>query len=208
MRRTKEEAARTRAAIVEAARRTFGRHGLAHATLDQVAAEAGVSKGAIYWHFRGKRGLFQAVREAVSLPLLDRADTALLDAGAGPALGRVGDFLRGFLDAIEGDRRTRETLALLHYRCEYVGELAAELDVSRRNLRRLASALERAFEAARRDGSLNPRIAPRAASAHTLAFLTGLVRLWLLERGRGGIRGVAREALQAHLAGLASGQDR
>lgn len=204
MRRTKEEAARTRAAIVEAARRTFGRHGLAHATLDQVAAEAGVSKGAIYWHFRGKRGLFQAVREAVSLPLLDRADTALLEADGGTALDRVGGFLGAVLDAIEGDRRTRETLALLHYRCEYVGELAAELDVSRRNLRRLAAALERAFEAARRDGSLEPGIAPRAAAAHTVAFLTGLVRLWLLERGSGGIRGTAREALATHVTGLAA----
>src|SRR5262245_49655740 len=51
MRRTKEEAALTRAAIVEAGLACFDRHGINGTTLDDIAAEAGVTKGAIYHHF-------------------------------------------------------------------------------------------------------------------------------------------------------------
>ena len=54
MRRTKEEAARTRRDIVEAALACFDSHGIAGTTLEQIAAEAKVTKGAVYWHFTGK----------------------------------------------------------------------------------------------------------------------------------------------------------
>src|SRR5512147_2439310 len=105
MRRTKEEAARTRAAIVDAGLECFDRLGIAGTTLDAVAAAAGVTKGAVYHHFRGKRAILQELREQVSLPLLDRADTGLLRAGPMPALERVERFLLGVLDGLERDAR-------------------------------------------------------------------------------------------------------
>src|SRR3954470_2703946 len=108
MRRTKEDAAKTREAIVTAAIACFERHGIAQSTIEQIADEAGVSKGAIYWHFTNKREIFRALRQQVSLPLLDRADTTLLDGRALPGLQRVARFLDATLSLIEEDRRTRE----------------------------------------------------------------------------------------------------
>jgi AcrR family transcriptional regulator len=61
VRRPAHEAAATKAAIVEAARRAFAEHGYAATTLGAVAAAAGVTKGALYHHFADKRALFQAV---------------------------------------------------------------------------------------------------------------------------------------------------
>src|SRR5204862_195051 len=84
MRRTKEEAALTRDAIVDAALRCFDEQGIAHATLDGIAAGAGVTKGAVYHHFKGKGEILHEIRERVSLPLLDTADTTLLAAGPRP----------------------------------------------------------------------------------------------------------------------------
>ncbi len=81
MRRTKEEAARTRQAIVSAALACFDRYGIARSTLERIAACAGVSKGAIYHHFAGKREVLREIREQVSLPFLDEADTTLLRRG-------------------------------------------------------------------------------------------------------------------------------
>lgn len=199
MRRTKEEAARTREAIVSAALACFERHGLAQSTMGQIAAEAGVTKGAIYWHFSNKREIFHALRQQVSLPLLDRADTTLLHGGADPALDRVARFLDATLEALEGDRKLREALAVMHFKCEYVEAMAEELDDGRRNTRRLVEALEAAYAAARKEGALRADLTPRAAAVETLAFLTGLTRLWLLDRGHCGYRRDARAALRAHL---------
>jgi AcrR family transcriptional regulator len=48
-------------ALVDAARQLFARDGYEATSLDSVAARAGVTKGAVYHHFEGKRQLFEAV---------------------------------------------------------------------------------------------------------------------------------------------------
>jgi TetR/AcrR family acrAB operon transcriptional repressor len=199
MRRTKEDAAKTREAIVTAALACFERHGIGQSTLEQIATEAGVTKGAIYWHFSNKTEIFHALRQQVSLPLMDRADTTLLHGNEVPALERIGRFLDATLTLLETDRRTREALGVMHFKCEYVDSLAEELDDGRRNARRLAQALESAYAEALRDGSLRAELDPRVAAVETLVFLTGLTRLWLLDRGRCGIRRDARATISAHV---------
>ena len=58
-----ERRARTRAALLRAAGRVFAEHGFHQATLEAVAAEAGVSKGALYHYFPSKEQLFLALLE-------------------------------------------------------------------------------------------------------------------------------------------------
>jgi len=56
----------TRAAIVDKARKCFGDLGYATATIDLIADQAGVAKGAVYHHFSTKKALFETVLEEVS----------------------------------------------------------------------------------------------------------------------------------------------
>lgn len=199
MRRTKEEAARTRGAIVEAGLACFDRHGIAGSTLDQIAAEAGVTKGAIYWHFKGKREIFEAIRDDIAGPLLDLADTTLLHGGAGGALERIQSYLLEMLKTLERDRRRTCALGIMQYKCEYVNGLEVELVAARRNTGRIGKAFEAAYEEARRAGDLGKSVVPRIAAAETLMFFSGLVRMWLLDRGSLGVRKHAREAIRAHV---------
>ncbi len=53
----------TRRGIVEAALRVFGRSGVSSATLDDIANEAGISRGALCWHYRSKDDLLKAIVE-------------------------------------------------------------------------------------------------------------------------------------------------
>ena len=205
MRRTKEEAARTRQGIVEAALACFDRHGIAHTTLEQIASEANVTKGAVYWHFRGKREILHAIREEVSLPLLDRADCTLLSRTERPPLERVARFLEGMVETVENDPRTRRALTVMQFKCEYADELVHELDDMHRNNDRLVKALENAYEEARKSGALNPALSPRIAALDTMAFLAGLVRLSLLDRTRNGMRKNASALIRAHIASRRAG---
>jgi len=59
------QGAATRAALVAAARARFGADGYADTSLDEIVADGGVTKGALYHHFRGKEDLFAAVYEQV-----------------------------------------------------------------------------------------------------------------------------------------------
>ena len=61
--RREERKEETRGELIDAAAKVFARRGFHGASLDQIAAEAGYSTGAIYWHFSGKDDLFLAVYE-------------------------------------------------------------------------------------------------------------------------------------------------
>ena len=199
MRRTKEDAARTRSAIVEAALACFDRHGIAGTTLEQIASTARVTKGAVYHHFDGKRAILHEIREGVSLPLMGEADTEMLRGKTLPALDRVEHFLFGVLEMLERNPRTRRALTVMQFKCEYVGDLARELAGGRRKTAILEKAFAGAYREAQRNGALAAGIAPDLAGAETLMFMNGMVRLWLLQEGRDGYRRKARACVKAHV---------
>jgi TetR/AcrR family transcriptional regulator, acrAB operon repressor len=200
MRRSKEDAARTREAIMEAALGCFDTYGIAHTTLEQIACAASVSKGAVYHHFTGKREILAAIREQVSLPFLDEADTTLLRGSTLPALERIERFLLGILDALEGDVRMRLALTVMELRCEYVGDMDLEQAAMVRNVDRLTQALEAAYREARRRGTLARGLPPRLAALETMMFMNGLLRLWIVHAAASPVRRGARAAIRAHMA--------
>ncbi len=106
----------TTSALVDAARELFARDGYDATSLDAVAARAGVTKGAVYHHFEGKRQLFEAVFtrevERMATPLAEAyarkkdpwdafnaACRAFLDECLDPGLQRI-----VLLDALDRDR--------------------------------------------------------------------------------------------------------
>jgi AcrR family transcriptional regulator len=62
----------TRLALVVAARELFGENGYPATSIEDVAARAGVTKGALYHHFGGKADLFQEVYEQVMREVSDK----------------------------------------------------------------------------------------------------------------------------------------
>ena len=199
MRRTKEDAANTRATIVDAALRCFDRHGISSSTMEQIACEAGVTKGAVYHHFTGKREILGAIRDQLTLPFLDEADTALLRSNEGLALERIERFLIDHLESLETDARKRCALSVMLFKCEYVGDLHEQLTSWRRNNDRLIKAFEGAYRKARDAGETAGCISPRAAAVETIMFFSGLVRLWLLDDRREGLRQDAKAAVRNHV---------
>lgn len=200
MRRTKEEAAKTREAILDAALGCFNRRGLSKATLDDIACAARVTRGAVYWHFKGKREILRALRDRLSLPLLDRADTELLHAGDRPPLARLERFLETMFDDLRREPKREQALSMMHFKCEYVDGLEGELEGLMGNTRILARAFEGLYREARKAGELAPGVEPKLAALETVVFVAGLVRLWLLDDSPSGFRKSARALIHAHVA--------
>ena len=65
MRKTKAESQKTRQHLLNAALEVFHKQGVTRATLQEIAQEAGVTRGALYWHFKNKEDLFKALFEQV-----------------------------------------------------------------------------------------------------------------------------------------------
>src|SRR5688500_9102310 len=69
VRKTKEEAQATRSALLDAAELLFHARGVSRTSLNDIAHAAGMTRGAIYWHFADKADLFNAMMMRVTLPL-------------------------------------------------------------------------------------------------------------------------------------------
>jgi AcrR family transcriptional regulator len=95
--------------LLTAALRVFARRGYRQAGVDEIAAEAGYSKGALYWHFSGKEELlFALLEERIDAPMRDRF--ALL-ASAPPDRDMSVVAARAFARQLAGER---EALQLEH----------------------------------------------------------------------------------------------
>ncbi|HEV3226073.1 MAG TPA: helix-turn-helix domain-containing protein, partial [Acidimicrobiales bacterium] len=73
----------TRRALLASARELFGERGFAPTSVDEVVRHAGVTKGALYHHFRDKDDLFRAVLEEVKLDVTSAAADSYFDAAEG-----------------------------------------------------------------------------------------------------------------------------
>lgn len=62
-RKTKQEAQETRQYILDVALRLFSQQGVSSTSLGEIAKAAGVTRGAIYWHFKDKSDLFSEIWE-------------------------------------------------------------------------------------------------------------------------------------------------
>ena len=75
-RATKEQSEATAARVLQIARRLFTERGYAGVGLEEIAAQAGVTRGAVYHHFASKLGLFQAVLAEVQSSVADAIERA------------------------------------------------------------------------------------------------------------------------------------
>jgi AcrR family transcriptional regulator len=76
----------TRDALIEAARALFAERGYAAVGTEEIVRAAGVTRGALYHHFGGKRDLFEAVYERIEVELAQRIAAGALDSGAAEPL--------------------------------------------------------------------------------------------------------------------------
>jgi AcrR family transcriptional regulator len=77
-----ERSEATRGALIAAARGLFAEHGFAGVGTEEIVRAAGVTRGALYHHFKGKRELFEAVYERIEAELAERIAAGALAANA------------------------------------------------------------------------------------------------------------------------------
>ena len=200
MRRTKQESEQTRQQILVAARREFAMHGVTRTTLQRIAAAAGVTRGAVYWHFANKRELFRAMRDQVSVPLFDH--TELLGSEGPDPLYAIERFLHGVIDQIAADLQTRRTFDILALKCEYVDEFRPELKRHTQRCQELMSKFTSVYKRARDTGAMRNDVAPEIAALGTCVFVTGMLRLWLMDEERSLLRPQVDTLIASHIAML------
>jgi TetR/AcrR family acrAB operon transcriptional repressor len=205
VRKTKEDAEITRQRIVDAAREVFFIKGVSRTSLEQIATHAGVTRGAVYWHFKNKTDLFHAMREQVFLPLIDRMDDALLGnfnnvhINSSDPLTRIERFLLGTIQILTDDTETRQTYEIMMSKCEYVDDFAEVLQQILNNCTGLVEKYERKYEEAQKLGLLNTNHDPKQLAMDTHLFFTGLLHLWVKDTEGTYFRNQANQLVSTHI---------
>jgi AcrR family transcriptional regulator len=164
-----ERSARTRAALLESAARGLSRHGYGNLVLEQVARQAGYTRGALYHQFKDKEDLALAVLEWVN-------QSWWREVG-GPAEHQP-DPVAALLGLARGHARyCRRDLArvMMALRVEFSGRDHRVGRESRRVSQTLIKRCARLIEAGRRDGSIPPGPPAKAVALAFWGALEGAV---------------------------------
>lgn len=171
-RRTKAEAEQTRMLILDAAVDLFYEKGVSATSLADIAARAGLTRGAIYWHFRNKVDLFNAIHARVTLPLAEMRAGSLSQPDPLVALS---DYWMGAIRDVLTTDRKRRIIQVLFRKCEYVEDLegiSRHLDAW---AEQTVSVMTEAFTEARQKHLLASGIAPDVAACSAFSFVTGIL---------------------------------
>ncbi len=204
MRKTKEEAFATRSGILDAAESLFLAQGVSGTSLQDIAATAGVTRGAVYWHFKDKGDLFNAMMARVCLPM-EEAAAVMTPSADSPPLETLRAHLRGILERVTTDEQLRRVFEIATQKVEYVDELNAVRERHLQMRRDHIAVLERLLRQARASGAIAAETTLRHAAIGLHALLDGLLQSWMLDPGGFALRAVGSQAIERYLAGLAVG---
>jgi TetR/AcrR family transcriptional regulator, acrAB operon repressor len=201
VRRTKEEAQETRHRLLDSAEVLFQAQGVSQTSLQQIAQHAGATRGAIYWHFKDKADLFNAMMDRVKLPL----EAAAQKVAGGPEADPVDDVERMMVEALKQmttDPQVRRVFEVATHKVEYTHDMES---VHQRHLEaRNACVVD--FEKALLVGARRARIRlpiPAAAAAQGLhALISGLIQDWLLDPEAFDLVSTGRRTFRVYLSGL------
>ena len=200
-RRTKDDALATRDRILDAAELVFEQRGVSRCSLQEIAQAAGVTRGAIYWHFENKADLVNAMFKRVTLPL-DEAINRSADPDTADSVLEVRNSLLNALRKTVADPQLQRVFVIKMQKVEYVDELLVVRDRRVNNRAGLIRNVEVGLERAMATGRLNRRTPALATAIGLYALTSGLIENWLLHPSAFDLVRVGEQALDAYLCGL------
>ena len=177
MKRTKEEAALTRKVLIDAALNVFSHKGYAQTTLEEVAKAAGVTRGAIYWHFGNKFEMFHAVLQELYKKAGARVKK-IIDSDQRP-LSKLHHLMREFFLIVSNEEEfgiIEEVQLFKTRKGEEFSRLYKDHVVNVKAMRGLLTGLIREGIAA---GEFDSRLDPEVTIVALLSYIAGIKSAWL-----------------------------
>lgn len=203
VRKTREAALATRDALLVAALQVFRERGVAHTRLVDVATRAGVTRGAVYWHFKDKAELFQAVCERGTLPV----DALLAEASQSvqpDPLATVKNLALMALTQLAEHADTQAMFDVIFHKCEFTDELAPVVAKNDADRSACLSRVQGLFDQAVTAGQLPPDTDTFLATQGMHAYMVGLMHEWVQNPAGYDLSRHAGALLDCYLAGLAA----
>jgi TetR/AcrR family acrAB operon transcriptional repressor len=200
-RKTKEDAEHTHTALLDAAEQVFYDRGVSQTTLNDIATAAGMTRGAIYWHFKDKTALLQALFDRAMLPM-EALLTELSGNLEADPLGTMRQIMVKALTTLAQSERQQKVNTILLHRCENTGDAAKAIAMEQQHREECFCHVVEILAKAVQQGQL-PLDTDISVAAHTLhAFMVGTIHEWLQDTQRYCLLTQAPAMVDMLLAGL------
>lgn len=177
-RKTKRQAQETKQQIIDAALRLFSVQGVSATSLSDIATEAGVTRGAIYWHFKNKVDLFTEACELTDLKI-ESLEIEYQTKYPDDPLFVLRELLIYILTSIVEDPKHNALLEIYFHKCEFVGEMTPIVEIRRELCAADYSRIEQSFSRCIEKKQLPANLNLRRAAIMLRAMMTGLAENWL-----------------------------
>ena len=200
-RRTKEEAKATRERLLDAAELLFREHGVTRTSLAEVATAAGMTRGAVYWHFKDKADLFRAMCDRATLPLEANFERTGHDAETDP-LGTLRALSIAALQSLATDARAQNVFEIVFHKSELVDELAGLATAHRQERCACLAQIEEMIRRAAHIGQLPADLDAALATQGLHALMVGIMHEWVLDPSAYDLAAAAPGLIDMFMAGL------
>jgi TetR/AcrR family acrAB operon transcriptional repressor len=198
---TKEEAQETRERILDAAENVFHAQGVAHTSLSDIAEAAGVTRGAIYWHFKNKSDLFVAMCERVRLPMEAMVLAGTHESASDP-LGQLRSSCVFVLRETMLNAHSRKVFGIIYHKCEFVNAADPIMVRQQESILNGTANIERILRNAIGRQQLPADLDPRLAAIAFHASISGLLNNWLFSPSSYDLAGNAEKLIDASIETL------
>ncbi|MBN7770357.1 TetR family transcriptional regulator [Marinobacter daepoensis] len=196
-RKTKAEAEATRESILDAAESVFTDKGVARASLEEIARTAGVTRGAVYWHFRNKKDILDAMLNRVRGPLAEMLDES---ATSDDTLANLKHLCVVALSKLAEDEQYFRVYYILFHRNESDQALNKHLELADEGISFVTTLLSRPEN--RRQ--LRPDLSPELAAYLLHTQMLGLFFEWLANPERWPLASIAPILVETIFRGILS----
>jgi TetR/AcrR family transcriptional regulator, acrAB operon repressor len=177
MRRTKAEAAITKDQLLKAGLKVFSRKGYTTSTLEDIAREAEVTRGAIYWHFGSKAELFDELLTSYSGLSAEIVQQAASEGGT--LLEILERVLIRLLSAVETNPLLKEVMEISLYKTERINELNPVYQKLNEAAVNLLAGITQVMQNGINEGSIRNDLQAVDIARSYLAYQNGITSLWL-----------------------------
>jgi TetR/AcrR family acrAB operon transcriptional repressor len=177
-RKTKQQALETRQHILDVALRLFSQQGVSSTSLAEIAQAAGVTRGAIYWHFKNKSDLFNEIWELSESSITD-LEIEYRAKFPGDPLSVLREILVYVLEATVDEERRRLMMEIIFHKCEFVGEMAVAQQAQRSLCLESYDRIEQTLNDCIKANMLPANLLTRRTAILMRSFISGIMENWL-----------------------------
>ena len=174
MRRTKADAEKTRIAILDEAVRLFAEQGVSDTSLEQIARAANVTRGAVYWHFKNKMEIFDALHERLYQPLSEMILNDMQQDHPYP-LQKMQELCIDLMLDVAHNKQKQYAITLFLLKMDYSGELQKYRQPHRERKHANVDLFRHYFEKAIARKQLSDQLDPSTLAMAVRCYLKGIV---------------------------------